>query len=116
MPRSSRRRAAAENSSSFSLSLPSRHAMNRKAGRILFRVLAVELAIEQLELLDLRYRLHADLLHRLEIQILAQDFFHDALVIRRLFDHSPAPELAQPPHPESLLRIVAAPVREDHVV
>ena len=58
----------------------------------------------------------AQLLHRLEIEVGAQDPLRDAVVIRRPLRHAPAAELGQPPFRVDLVRVVAGPVREDHVV
>ena len=84
--------------------------------RVLLRVLAVEHAVEERDRLLLGHlHRHAHLLHGFEVDVRAQHPLGDAGVVRRALDHAPAPELRQPPLRVDLLRIVAVPVREDHV-
>src|SRR5437899_89710 len=94
------------------------HVMNRERPRILFRVARVEhCAVAEshgLQVGDLRR--DVDLFHRLHIDIRPEHALRDGLVVRHLFDHAPPAELTEPPEAVRTVRVIAVPLREDHVV
>src|SRR4029450_13563763 len=91
-------------------------AVDRKRSRVLLWITCVEDTIEQRDLLHLdNLWRHAPFLHGLQGDIRSQDTLGHAAVVGWLPDHAPAAELAEPPHAERGMRIVAVAIREHHV-
>src|SRR5678815_596214 len=83
-------------------------AVDRKRSRVLLRIACVEDTIEQRDLLQLdNLWRHAHFLHGLNVDIRSQHTLGHAAVVWWLLDHAPAAELAEPPHAERGMRIVA---------
>src|SRR5256885_15707519 len=102
--------------SSFFMSLPCKIIDQETLG-VLLRILWIENAVGQLHWRQVhRAALYAQFLHRFEINVGAQNFTGDLLIIRRALHHSPTPELAEPPVTVGARREVAVALGIDHVV
>src|SRR5262245_64140711 len=92
-----------------------REAVDGERLRVLFRLTKIQRAVKQGYLREFcRPGRLSHLFHRFEIEILAHYALGDVRVVGRPLDHSPTPELREPPDAEYRLGVVALPFRENH--
>src|SRR5882762_3969686 len=117
-PARTRRRGAAGSLATSGGSSRSRHRVDGEALRVLLGIGRVEgHAVEERFLLRVvPRRLDAHVLGHLTEEVGAMHAVDEALVVGRLLDHAPAPELGEPPDAMRLEREVRLPVEEGHVV